>query len=210
MIQLQYDVVIIGGGHNGLVAACYLAQAQLKVLIIEKNNYIGGATRSQKLFPDYDARLSRYAYLVSLFPKKIQQDLGLTLNLKRRQTASFTPYIKNNKNCGLLLSNDDEALNERQINELNPKDYTGLNKLYEKQKRFAEKIWDSFLQPLQSKADWKKIFEDDSELWDLMVEKPIGQLIEKYIDDDVLRGIVLTDAKIGVFADAHHPSLLQQ
>jgi phytoene dehydrogenase-like protein len=209
MIQSQYDVVIIGGGHNGLVAACYLAQANLKVLVVEKNDYIGGATTSNRLFPDYDARLSRYAYLVSLFPDKIRQDLDLSLNLKQRRTASFTPFVRNGKDCGLLISNEDESLNESQINELNPKDYKGLNQLYEKQKRFSRKIWDSFLQPLQSKADWKKQFEDDSELWNLMVEKPIGQFIEQHIADDVLRGVVLTDAKIGVFADAHHKSLLQ-
>ncbi len=209
MIQSQYDVVIIGGGHNGLVAACYLAQAQLKVLIVEKNNYIGGATASQKLFADYDARLSRYAYLVSLFPEKIRQDLDLTLNLKRRQTASFTPFIRNSKNCGLLISNEDEALNKRQIDALNAKDYEGLNELYKKQKRFAEKVWDSFLQPLKTKNDWKKDFDDDLEIWDYLVEKPISAFIEDHLEDDILRGVVLTDAKIGVFADAHHESLLQ-
>ncbi len=209
MIQSQYDVVIIGGGHNGLVAACYLAQAQLKVLIVEKNSYIGGATTSQKLFPDYDARLSRYAYLVSLFPEKIRQDLGLTLNLKRRQTASFTPFVRDNKNCSLLMSNEDEALNKHQIDALHPKDYEGLNELYEKQKRFAEKVWDSFLQPLKTKADWKKAFDNDIAIWDYLVEKPISTFIEDHIEDDVLRGVVLTDAKIGVFADANHESLLQ-
>ena len=209
MIQSQYDVIIIGSGHNGLVAAAYLAQAQLRVLIVEKNDYVGGATTSQKLFPDYDAHLSRYAYLVSLFPDKIKKELGLTLNLKRRQTASFTPFERNKKNCGLLISNENESLNKAQINELNVKDYAGLTELYEQQKQFAEKIWDSFLEPLKTKDDWKKVFEDDTELWKLMVEKPIGHLIEKYIEDDILRGIVLTDAKIGVFANAHHTSLLQ-
>ena len=76
-MKSQYDVVILGAGHNGLVAATYLARAGLSVLLLEKNDYIGGATISQQIFPDYDARLSRYAYLVSLFPHKIIQDLGL-------------------------------------------------------------------------------------------------------------------------------------
>ena len=65
-MKSKYDVVILGAGHNGLVASAYLARAGLSVLLLEKNDYIGGATTSQKLFPDYDAWLSRYSYLVSL------------------------------------------------------------------------------------------------------------------------------------------------
>src|SRR6266403_1816102 len=59
MIKSAYDVVILGAGHNGLVAASYLGRAGLSVLLLEKNHYIGGATTSQKVFSDYDARLSR-------------------------------------------------------------------------------------------------------------------------------------------------------
>src|SRR5438093_13248683 len=103
-IKSKYDVVILGAGHNGLVAASYLGRAGLSVLLLEKNDYIGGATTSQKVFPDYDARLSRYSYLVSLFPEKIIRDLGLNRELRRRATGSFTPYVKNGKYSGLLLS----------------------------------------------------------------------------------------------------------
>src|SRR5205809_1190542 len=100
-IKSKYDVVILGAGHNGLVAASYLGRAGLSVLLLEKNDYIGGATTSQKVFPDYDARLSRYSYLVSLFPEKIIRDLALNMQLRRRATGSFTPYVKNGKYNGL-------------------------------------------------------------------------------------------------------------
>src|SRR5437667_8459325 len=93
-MKARYDVVILGAGHNGLVAAAYLARAGLSVLLLEKNDYIGGATTSRRVFPDYDARLSRYSYLVSLLPEKIIRDLGLQLELRRRATASFTPYVR--------------------------------------------------------------------------------------------------------------------
>src|SRR6266705_4315977 len=114
-MKSRYDVVILGAGHNGLVAATYLTRAGLSVLLLEKNDYIGGATTSQKLFPDYDARLSRYSYLVSLFPEKIIRDLGLNLELRRRATASFTPYVKDGRPHGLLLSNVDEEQSWRSI-----------------------------------------------------------------------------------------------
>src|SRR5207253_10389560 len=104
-IKPKYDVVMLGAGQNGLVAASYLGRAGLSVLLLEKNNYIGGATTSQRVFPDYDARLSRYSYLVSLFPEKIIRDLGLNLDLRRRATGSFTPYVKDGRHDGLLLSN---------------------------------------------------------------------------------------------------------
>src|SRR5207237_10221039 len=93
MIKSRYDVVILGAGHNGLVAASYLGRAGLSVLLLEKNDYIGGATTSQKVFPDYDAQLSRYSYLVSLFPEKIIRDLGLNLVPRRLVLRSFTPYV---------------------------------------------------------------------------------------------------------------------
>src|SRR5512132_3608571 len=99
-MKSQYDVVILGAGHNGLVAASYLTRAGLSVLLLEKNGYIGGATTSQKVFPDYDAWLSRYSYLVSLFPEKIIRDLGLKLELRRRAAGSFTPYVKDGKQSG--------------------------------------------------------------------------------------------------------------
>src|ERR671930_2753017 len=92
-IKSKYDVVILGAGHNGLVAASYLGRAGLSVLMLEKNDYIGGATTSQRVFPDYDARLSRYSYLVSLFPERIIRELGLNLELRRRATAHFVPYV---------------------------------------------------------------------------------------------------------------------
>src|SRR5437868_12156297 len=110
MIKSAYDVVILGAGHNGLVAASYLAGAGLSVLLLEKNDYIGGATTSQKVFPDYDAYLSRYSYLVSLLPEKIIRDLNLNIELRRRATGSFTPYVSHAHHGGLLLSNVDEAV----------------------------------------------------------------------------------------------------
>src|SRR5438132_7430595 len=121
-IKSRYDVVILGAGHNGLVAAAYLGRAGLSVLLLEKNDYIGGATTSQQIFPDYDARLSRYAYLVSLFPQKIIRDLGLSLELRRRAIASCTPYLNYGQHGALLLSNVDEEVSRRSMYELTGND----------------------------------------------------------------------------------------
>src|SRR6476646_3883176 len=214
MIKSRYDVVILGAGHNGLVAASYLARTGLTVLLLEKNNYIGGATTSQKIFPDYEARLSRYSYLVSLFPEKIIRDLGLNLELRRRATGSFTPYLHDGRHDGLLLSNVSDEANEQSMFELtgDRTEYAQLKKFYALSRVFAEHTWDSMLEPLVSKDELKRRFDNDDvsrEAWRSLAEEPLGRAIERYLQNDLVRGLVLTDAKIGVFTHPHDPSLLQ-
>ncbi|HYJ06752.1 MAG TPA: NAD(P)/FAD-dependent oxidoreductase [Chthoniobacterales bacterium] len=213
-IKARYDVVILGAGHNGLVAASYLTRAGLSVLLLEKNDYIGGATTSQKVFPDYDALLSRYSYLVSLFPEKIIRDLGLSLELRRRATGSFTPYVKDGRHEGLLLSNVSEATSEESMLELtgSPTEYKQMKRFYNLSRVFAEHSWDSMLEPLVSKEEFRRRFDVDDvsrEAWRSLAEEPLGRAIERYLFNDLVRGLVFTDAKIGVFTYPHDDTLLQ-
>ncbi|HEV3244014.1 MAG TPA: NAD(P)/FAD-dependent oxidoreductase [Chthoniobacterales bacterium] len=213
-MKSRYDVVILGAGHNGLVAASYLGRAGLSVLLLEKNDYIGGATTSQKVFPDYEARLSRYSYLVSLFPEKIIRDLGLKLELRRRATGSFTPYIKRGRHDGLLLSNVDEAQSRRSIVDLtgSEAELEQMKRFYNLSRVFAEHIWDTMLEPLVSKEEMKRQFGMDNvscEAWRSLAEEPLGRALERYLKDDLVRGLVLTDAKVGIFTHPHDPSLVQ-
>ena len=102
----RYDVLIVGGGHNGLVAASFLAKAGKAVLLLEANAELGGATTSVKPFPDYEARLSRYSYLVSLLPDQIVSDLGIIFTTLGRSVASYTPYHRDGRDDGLLVSTE--------------------------------------------------------------------------------------------------------
>jgi phytoene dehydrogenase-like protein len=213
-VKSHYDVVILGAGHNGLVAASYLGRAGLSVLLLEKNDYIGGATTSQKVFPDYDARLSRYSYLVSLFPEKIIRDLGLKLELRRRSTGSFTPYVKSGRHNGLLISNVDEELSRRSMIDLtgSETEFDQMKRFYNLSRIFAEQAWDSMLEPLVSKGEMKSRFDVDEvsrEAWCSLAEEPLGRSLERYLQDNLVRGLVLTDAKVGIFTHPHDPSLVQ-
>src|SRR5207253_4314359 len=199
-IKSCYDVIILGAGHNGLVAASYLARAGLSVLILEKNDYIGGATTSQKVFPDYDARLSRYSYLVSLFPEKIIRDLGLKLELRRRATASFTPYVKDGRHDGLLLSNVSEEISRQSIIDLtgSKTEHEQFKKFYGLARIFAEKVWDTMLEPLAAREKFRRRFAVDEphrEAWRSLAEEPLGLAIERYLQNELLCGLVFTDAK---------------
>jgi len=87
----KLDVVVVGGGHNALVAATLLARAGRSVLVLERGDEFGGAAVSATVFPEFGARLSRYSYLVSLFPPALLRRLGVSVELRRRRIAAYPP-----------------------------------------------------------------------------------------------------------------------
>ena len=213
-LRTRYDAVIIGSGHNGLVAAAYLAKAGLSVLVLERSDYLGGATASKQIFPDYDAWLSCYSYLVSLFPQRIIHDLGLTFEMRRRRTASFTPYTDSNGvQRGLVLSNVDEARSRASLRELTDSDsaWRDYQSLMELESAIAEIAWPSMLEPLRSRSDFQSVLKTPirQEAWSAFIEQPLGEVIERFAKHDVLRGLLMTDGKIGVFTHPYDASLLQ-
>lgn len=107
-----FDAVVVGGGHNGLTAAAYLARAGRTVLVLEQREHLGGATQSVQAFPGLDARVSRYSYLVSLMPRAVRDELGLDLTLRRRRISSYTP-VPGDPTRGLLVDTGDLAATAR-------------------------------------------------------------------------------------------------
>jgi phytoene dehydrogenase-like protein len=196
----KYDVTIIGGGHNGLVAATYLAKAGKSVVILEANPEIGGATQSVQAFEGFDAYLSRYSYLVSLLPDKIVADLGLAFECISREVSSFTPYADK----GLYVSRQWDEKTAASFNELDPTGHEAQawQGFYGEIAEFAKKIAPTLLQPLKSRSELKAEI-NLPQVWEYLVENPIGVEIDKRFNNDVVKGVVLTDALIGTFASAY-------
>ena len=199
----HYDVAVIGGGHNGLVAATYLAKAGKSVVILEANAEVGGATTSVRAFPEYDAMLSRYSYLISLLPDQIVSDLGLDFECISRTVSSYTPYSRNGKDSGLYVARQWDKETEDSFNELDPSgaEWAAWQVFYNEIAEFAVKIAPSMLQPLKSRSELKAEI-NMPEVWDYLMERPIGEVIEERFKDDLVRGVVLTDALIGTFSSA--------
>ena len=196
----KYDVTIIGGGHNGLVAATYLAKAGKSVVILEANPEIGGATQSVQAFEGFDAYLSRYSYLVSLLPDKIVADLGLAFECISREVSSYTPYADK----GLYVSRQWDEETAASFNELDPTGHEAQawQGFYGEIAEFAKKIAPTLLQPLKSRSELKAEI-NLPQTWEYLVENPIGVEIDKRFNSDVVKGVVLTDALIGTFASAY-------
>ena len=199
----KYDAIVVGGGHNGLVAATYLAKASKRVLLLERASELGGATTSVRPFPEYDARLSRYSYLVSLLPDQIVADLGINFKTLERSIASYTPYKRGAKDGGLLISQNWDNRTADSFRELTGGDQEGKKwqEFYYEIAVLAARIAPYMLQPLKSAVDLKSEIALP-EVWKYMMERPIGEVIKERFQDDVVRGVVLTDALIGTFTSA--------
>jgi phytoene dehydrogenase-like protein len=176
----RYDVVIAGGGHNALVAAAMLGRAGRSVLVLERRAELGGAAVSASPFPDFGARLSRYSYLISLFPAALLRELGIPLQLRRRRVAAYPPFDQDPAWSGFqaMLAN------------------------------VAGRVFGTLTEPLRSREQMRRLVDDDV-AWNALFEAPLSELIERTFDSDLLRGTVLTDALIGTFAPADDPQLRQ-
>lgn len=198
----SFDAVIVGSGHNGLVAACYLALAGKKVLVLEKNQHIGGATTSVESFEGVAARLSRYSYLVALLPDQIIKDLSLSFTTLSRSISSYTPYFDDDGDKGLLINRsfDEETLRSMELLTGGPEEAIAWSNFYSAVLEFAAVIAPTMLQPLPTESEIRELV--DPLTWVELIENTLGQTLHDNFFDDLVKGVVLTDGLIGTFTSA--------
>ena len=197
---MSYDVVIVGGGHNGLTAAAYLAAAGKRVIVLERLDAVGGAAVSAQSFEGVEAQLSRYSYLVSLLPARIIRELGLRIELRRRRYSSYTP--RPGTTGGLLVDAGDPAGTAAALGA----DAASWAAFYDGTARLARALFPTVTEPLLTRSEARRAVGDDH-LWATLIETPVGSTIEKTFSDELVRGVVLTDALIGTFVPNVDPTL---
>lgn len=205
----DYHVVIVGGGHNGLVAAGYLARAGLRVRLLERLPHIGGAAISAQAFDGVEVRLSRYSYLVSLLPPRIIDELGAQVRLARRRFSSYTPDPATSGRSGLLIGPQSTFAAIGAAG-----DEQGFNAFYRRCRLLTERLWPTLLEPLRTREQARRHVLDGAPkeaaaVWRAVVEEPIGRAITAAVGNDLVRGVVATDALIGTFARLDDESLRQ-
>jgi len=223
----RFDCIIIGGGHNGLVAAAYLARGGKRVCVLERRHVLGGCTVTEELWPGF--KVSVASYVISLFRPEIIRDLRLKqygLNILPRDPSSFTPLIDGRS----LLMGPDERLTCREIAKFSRQDaerYPAYNRLLERVSSALEPLLSRAApDPLPLPAAWRKIsvskrLRDASRMMELYqslgelggdltdaLELVLGAarpLLERWFQAEVLRATLATDAVIGAFASPSYP-----
>ncbi|MER3414829.1 MAG: amine oxidase [Gemmataceae bacterium] len=213
----SYDVIIVGAGHNGLVAGAYLAEAGLRVLILEKRPVVGGACVTEEIWPGY--RVSTAAYVNSLFRPEIVRHLQLAkygFQMLARNPSSFTPFPDGR----YLFLGPDPELNRREIGKFSAADaaaYPRYEAMLDRVARFLEPLLleappDPWSYRLSDWTRWarlawrfRRLGQDDGR-WALRIlTAPARTILDDWFESEQLKATLATDAVIGAFASPSTP-----
>jgi phytoene dehydrogenase-like protein len=227
MPAASYDVIVIGGGHNGLVCAAYLSRAKKRVCVVERRAVLGGAATTEELWPGF--KVSTAAYVVSLLLPEIIRELKLPeygFRVLPRSPSSFTPLADGRS----LLMGPEPGLNQREIARFSAADaerYPRYEALLERVARALEPALVSpapDLLPLPStwrKRGLAKRLRDGKIGWNLyralanlgsdvpealeLLTGAARPILDRWFESDVLKATLATDAIIGAFAPISAP-----
>ena len=177
--------------------------------LLERLGQIGGAAVSAQAFDGVEVRVSRYAYLVSLLPSRIVDDLGAAVRLARRQFSSYTPDPAVAGRSGLLVGRPDAFASIGAAG-----DERGYADFYRRCRLVTERLWPTLTEPLRTREQARHDVidaggPDAAAAWRAMIDEPIGHAIAGAVSNDLVRGVIATDALIGTFARVEDPSLRQ-
>ncbi len=177
--------------------------------VLERLGQVGGAAISVQAFDGVDVRVSRYSYLVSLLPPRIVDDLGAAVRLARRRFSSYTADPATDGRRGLLVGRPGAfaAIGS-------PGDQRGFAEFYRRCRLVTERLWPTLVEPLRTREEARRHVlaggdPDAAAAWRAMVDEPIGRAIADAVGNDLIRGVIATDALIGTFARVDDPSLRQ-
>lgn len=199
-----HDVVVIGAGHNGLVAANYLADAGLRVAVVERRAVVGGATVTEELIPGF--RSSSCAYVVGLLHPRILRDLELRrfgLELYQNDVANVNLFEDGRH---LMLYNDLGAT-LRELERVCPGESERFVALGLRLQRFAALIGPWILTAPPQLSELLGVFEEagESGLFEEFFALGIADLLERYLEADMLKGLLTFFALVSAWGGPWTP-----
>jgi phytoene dehydrogenase-like protein len=212
----KYDAAIIGGGHNGLVCACYLAAAGLKVRVLERRGVVGGAAVTEEFFPGF--RNSTASYTVSLLHPQVIRDLNLHehgLQIIERPVANFLPLPDGRH----LKIGPTLAATQREVAKFSQRDADALPRYYAMLDRVADVMREFALQTppnagggvrdaLAALIAGNRLKRLDMtarrDVLDLFT-KSTGHMLDAWFESDALKAAFGFDAIVGNFASPYTP-----
>src|SRR6266480_6299439 len=193
----QFDVIIIGAGHNGLVAAGYLARAGKKVLVLEQRDRVGGACTLEEPFPGFT--MSPCAYVVSLLRPEIIRDLELHrygFDAYVKDPQMFVPY----RDGTYLFFRASTEKTIENIRKLSPHDAEAYPKFLQFFDRASEILKPILLEDPPSIADLAGRFRgEDEELYRYLMFGNLYDMLAEYVESDYLRAAYAGQGVIGSF-----------
>jgi len=214
-MQKSYDAIIIGAGHNGLTCAAYLAKAGLKVLVLERRPFVGGAALTQEFHPGF--RNSVYSYLVSLLDRAVIADLDLGrhgLELLERPGGSLSILPEDH----MYLPRDTAAAQAeiRRFSAADAEAFPAFEAMLEDMGALVRSIaqdippnfgggWSDLWRLLHKANAFRRLSSQRQlELTELMT-KSIGDVLDRWFDSDPIKGLYGFEGIIGNFAGAYTP-----
>ncbi|MEJ3652859.1 NAD(P)/FAD-dependent oxidoreductase [Actinomycetes bacterium KLBMP 9759] len=204
----RWDAVVVGGGHNGLTAAAYLARAGCSVLVLERREQLGGAATLERPFTDERFVISPCAYVVGLLHPLVVDELGLRrhgFDLVMLDPSLWCPFPDG---TSIALWSDAERT-AAEVAALAPADVDGFRRyeaLFERI-RLALRTGprDTWLGESPDRAELAELLSHDREALDVLLHRSIADVVEEHVTDERLRALLHGQGVIGTWAGPRDP-----